>query len=62
MHLACLLNTSLCYLKLGDPHGVISVCKRVKNIKVSEKCIYRLATAYKEIGECEKGLEEITEF
>ena len=58
-HLACLLNTSLCCSKMGDQNGVISVCKRIKDIKPSEKCTYRLASAYKEIGEADKGLKEI---
>jgi hypothetical protein len=61
-HLSNLLNTSLCCSKLTDYHGVISVCKRIKGIKMSEKCTYRLAAAYGEVGEAEKGLQEIEEF
>ena len=49
-HMASLMNTSLCCSKLADFPGVISVCKRIKDIRPSEKCIYRLASAYGEIG------------
>lgn len=48
--MAILLNTSLCCMKMNDPAGVINVCQRIKGIKPSEKCTYRLANAYKDIG------------
>jgi hypothetical protein len=47
---------------MNDHIGVINVCLRVKNLKPSEKCTYRLASAYKETGEAVKGLKEIEEW
>ncbi len=59
VRVSSLLNTSLCYMKQGKYDKLIQICNKIKDIKVCQKCIYRLAYGYKEINEYEKGLEQI---
>ena len=60
--LSALMNCSLCALKLNSFDEVLDFCKRAKEIKNSEKCVYRLAFAYKKKGEAQKGLDELAEW
>lgn len=51
------MNCSLCGLKLQNYDLVLDMCQRAKELKNSDKCVYRLALAYKKKGEAQKGLD-----